>query len=234
MIAYKIAIQHDTATPAIRAVALGLAPQRLNPIIGRAGSDATRAHFAELNTARPNALGGTRTNYYLGARGGTSFTVVEDGAVISIRQIGIALRYYGGRVTAGKTISPRTGRPVRFLTIPVNPRAHGHRASEFDLELVYNHDGVPVALATKSTLGVQLKQSKTGKITKRGIGRRGEIMFLLKRSVDFKADPSVLPAPDRVFGAVISNVNAYLDRIEQRAIDAKAARSGGGQQGNFS
>ncbi len=221
MMAYRISVIRDTATPAIRSVRAGLQPVRINPIVGKAASEATREHYIQLNRERPNALGGARTNYYLGAAKGTSFTVLEDGAVISIRQIGIRLRYYGGTVTAGKGISSWSGRPTRFLTIAVHPRAHGKRASEFDLELVYNHDGVPVALATKSTLGVQLKQTKTGKITKRAIGRRGEIMFLLKRSVTHRPDPSVLPAPDKIYGAVVSNVNAYTDRLIARAVDGQ-------------
>jgi hypothetical protein len=220
MIAYRIKIVQDTASPAVQALQVAFRPNEINPLIGRAAAEATRQHYIELNRDRPNALGGARTNYYLGAARGTSFTVYDDGVIISIRQIGIALRYYGGTVTAGKGVSALTGKPTRFLTIPVNPRAHGHRASEFDLEVVYNHNGVPVALATKSTLGVALKQSKGGKVLKRAIGRRGEIMFLLKRSVTQQADPSVLPQPDRIYGAVISSVNAYTDRILGRAGDA--------------
>jgi hypothetical protein len=193
-----------------------LAPARLNQVVGRAARNATVIHFRELNRDRPNWLGGARTNYYRGAAKGTSFTVLDDGALISIAQIGIRSKYYGGRITAGKNINPRTGRPTVFLTIPVHPAAHGHRASEFDLELVYNHNGVPVALATKGNRGVPLKQTKSGKITKRAIGQHGEIMFVLKRSVMIKADPSILPAPDRLYGAAISNLNAYVDRVLQR------------------
>jgi hypothetical protein len=216
MIAYKIETT-DLATPALRRLALGLAPARVNPLVGRAVRNASVEHFRELNSSRPNHLGGARTNYYLGAARGTNFTADEAGATISIAQVGIRQRYYGGRITAGKSISRLTGRPTRFLTIPVHPLAHGHRASEFELELVYNHNGAPVALATKSTLGVQIKQTKNGKITKVATGRRGEIMYLLRRSIMQQADPSVLPAPDRLYGAAISRLNSHLERLLQRA-----------------
>lgn len=215
MIAYSITITRDTATPVTQALQEQLAPARLNEVVGPKAELATRAHFEELNRQRPNWLGGTRTNYY--QKTVTSWKQVGDHVVISMSQIGLRSKYYGGRISAGKNVSKRTGRPTVFLTIPVHPRAHGHRADEFDLELVYNHNGVPVALATKSTRGVQLKQTKTGKITKRSIGRRGEIMYALKRSVMIKADPSILPAPDRIYGAAISSLNAYVDRVIARA-----------------
>lgn len=221
VIAYKIAIARDTATPATRALAEALAPARLAPVIGTAAAEATKKHFIELNRARPNALGGARTNYYTGAAEGTSWTPHDDGSVtISIRQIGLRLKYYGGTVTPGKNISAHSGKPTRFLTIPVNPKAHGRRASEFDLELVYNHNGEPVALATKRDFGVQIKQtvSKAGKTrTTQRAGRRGEIMFALVRSIKVRPDPSILPAPDRIYGAAISNLNAYVDRAIARA-----------------
>lgn len=224
-VAYRIDVSRNTITPATRALAAGYAPAVIHPVIGRAASEATRKHYIDLDRDRPNALGGSRTHYYLGAARGTSFTVVEDGVIISSRQIGLRLRYYGtqGTPLRPKGINPKTGKPIRFLTIPVHPAAHGHRASEFDLEVVYNHDGVPVALATKSTLGVSLKETKTGKVTKRAVGRRGEIYFLLRRYVDQKPDPSVLPAPDRIYGAVTSSVNAHVDRIVARSGNAASA-----------
>lgn len=219
MIAYSIKVTRDTARPLTQRLQAQLRPIYLNQIVGAAATEATKRHYEQLNRERPNALGGARTNYFLGAADNTSFTTdnVDGSVIVSVRQIGLRLKYYGGTVTAGKAISAFTGKPTRFLTIPVNPKAHGHRASEFDLELVYNHNGVPVALATKSTLGVQLKATKTGKVTRRTIGRRGEIMFLLRRSITVQADPSILPAPDRIYGAVISNVNAHVDRIVARA-----------------
>ena len=220
MIAYSISVKRDTATPVMRALQRGLLPRVINPIVGAAARDATQGHFEELNRERPNKLGGRRTNFYLKVRDKTSFKVLEDGVVVSMAERGISLRYYGGTVKP-RGINPQTGKPIRFLTIPVHPRAHGKRASEFDLELVYNHNGVPVALATKSTVGVQVKQTKTGKVTKRAIGRRGEIMFLLKRSVTQQADPSILPAPDRIYGAALSNLSAHVDRLIARQEGSK-------------
>lgn len=216
MIAYNIAITRDSATPAVRALEAGLTPAQINPIVGRAGVNVTRSHFQALNRERPNALGGARTNYYLGAARSAQFREVENGVIVSAAQVGLRLRYYGGRVTAGKTISRITGRPTKYLTIPVHPRAHGKRAGEFDLELVRNHRGEPVALATKSTRGVSLRQTSTGKVTKRAIGQRGEIMFLLRRSVVHRPDPSILPTLDQLYGAALSALGAHTDRVLER------------------
>lgn len=220
MIAYRIDIS-DLASPAVRNLGSGLEPAKINQIVGPAARDATQRHFQQLNRERPNQLGGRRTNYYLGAADKTSFAIDGDVVIISIAQIGIRLRYYGGTVTAGKGISSFSGKPTRFLTIAVHPKAHGKRASEFDLELVYNHNGEPVALATKPLQGpVPVRQKGKRKISRAIAGRSGEIYYVLKRSVTHKPDPSVLPAPDRIYGAVISNLSAYTQRL--------IARSGGG------
>ncbi|MFA6289940.1 MAG: hypothetical protein WC661_21360 [Opitutaceae bacterium] len=182
----------------------------INPVIGQAASNVVRAHLFGLNESRANHLGGRRTNYFLGAGRGTSWSVTGDTVTVSIRQIGIRQKFYGG------TIKPKN---AQFLTIPVAPEAYGKRAREFgDLVLVFGDNGQPIALATKGTRAVQITQSKSGKIIKRQIGRTGVIMFRLVRSVTQLPDPTILPDEAEIFTAVKTAVDETVDRQLRRRL----------------
>ena len=182
----------DTATPALRRLEAGLQPARLAPIIGRSARNATREHlFAKDATG--NRLGGRRTHYYGTAARGTNFTTEGDTVVVSIPQIGIRQRYYGG------TIKPKT---AKYLTIPVHPTAHGKRAREFsDLEVVFGQGGRPIALARRAS----------GKRT------LGEIYYRLVRSVTQAADPAVLPTTEALGAAIRPDLEQHIGRLTARA-----------------
>lgn len=191
MIALRIAVT-DTATPALRRLEAGLQPARLTPIIGRSARNATREHLFGKDAAG-NKLGGRRTHYYGTAARGTNFAIEGDTVVVSIPQLGIRQRYYGG------TIKPKT---AKYLTIPVHPAAHGKRAREFsDLEVVFGPGGRPVALARKAS----------GKRT------LGEIYYRLVRSVTQAADPTVLPTMEALGAAIRPDLEAHIARLTARA-----------------
>jgi len=219
-VATVIRITKDTATPMLAAARELMLPKRLNPIIGRSAVNVYRAHLFGVNESRPNKLGGTRTNYYATAARSTHFTILDDDTVlISMSQVGLALRFYGG------TVKPKT---AKFLTIPVNAKAHGHRAREFDLEIVFGEGGRPIALATKSTRATQVKQNSRGKNVTRQIGRHGEIMFLLVKSATMKPDPTILPYERTVLNAVAADVKEVFDRDIARSLQGSGNPPAGG------
>jgi hypothetical protein len=182
---------YGAAVPARLTAAL--APARLNPVIGRAATNTYRAHFNGLNRSRPNQLGGRRTNYYAGAARATSFTLVgTDTVLISINQVGIRQRVFGG------TIKPTRS---KYLTIPVAPEAHGKRAREFgDLVVIFGARGQPIALARKP-------QGKRG---------YGTILFRLVKSVTQRADPTVLAPREEVLAAIKTAVTSTIDRATRK------------------
>lgn len=201
-----------------RRLLAALAPARLNPVIGRAGTNATVAHLRRLNSERPNALGGRRTNYYAGAARGTSFDVVSDTeVVISIAQIGIRQRVYGG------IIRPRT---AKFLTVPAIAEAHGKRAREFgDLKFAIIPRKGPALVRVKRLAA----KVATGKRQGRGAisagvssvptsdgGSEVEVVFWLRRSVTQKPDPSVLPSTETLGAAIKPAVESHVARALRR------------------
>lgn len=184
----------DGISPVTRRVLRAIEPARLNPVIGRSANNTIREHLFGLNQTRPNQLGGRRTNFYTGAARATQFKVVSDSEiVVSINQVGIAQRYYGG------TIKPKS---AKYLTIPARAEAHGKRAREFpDLEVLRRGDGKgePFALARKVN-------------GKGGAKGGGEILFWLKKSITQRADPTVLPSNAVLGAAVQADVTAVVYR----------------------
>lgn len=208
----EISVLRDSASPSLRRLAAGLQSDALNGIAGRSATNVIRAHLFGLNQTRPNQLGGTRTNFYASAARGTQFRIVGDHAVVSINQVGIAQRVYGG------TIRPKT---AKFLTIPVNPKAYGHRAAEFDLELVFGPGGQPFALALKGNRTTSITRTKTGKVQVKPLGHRaGEIMFRLVKEVVQQPDPTVLPYDEQIDSSIKRDVDSYVGRLVDRATEA--------------
>lgn len=207
MITVSIVVK-DTATPAIRALRAGLTNERLLPVLARSATNTIRNHFDMLESTRPNKLGGARQHYYSGARAGTSFVIDGDYAVIGIRQVGMRLRYYGGTVHAGANISPVTGKPTKYLTIPVTAESYGHRASDFDdMKVLWGSNG-PYALARVTS----------GSIA-RGAGASTssvEVLFALKQEVTVEGDETMLPEPEALSDAMTRDFNRYVDMIWRR------------------
>jgi hypothetical protein len=205
----------DHATPVVRAIGRALAPERLNPVVGKAAVNAFRASLFEANRTKPNALGGTRTNFYQKAGGNVHFDDVGDGVLISVNALGIRQRVLGG------TIKPKT---AKFLTIPARAEAHGKRAREFgeDLVVVFGSGGRPIGLARrwKTTLSVRRDKttgSRIGMSKKSEVG--GEILFWLVKSVTQRGDPSIMPTEAALSAAIFKDVESYVQRIAARAAD---------------
>ncbi len=174
-------------------------------VMGRAVQQALRAHFFKLNRERPNVLGGKRTNFYAQtARSVQAPRTVAGGVSVSITQLGIAQRRFGGRIKATAS---------NWLTIPARKEAHGKRAREFDnlhFELVGGK--WPALVENAATI---VKRGKDG-IYRAVRETGGLVMFWLKKSVFQKADPNVLPTEASLATIAVKAGGSYLARIGER------------------
>lgn len=173
-----------------------LQPKSIAMVAGRSGRNTVRDHLFAINGGRANKLGGRRTNFYTRAARSTRFTHDESGAVIAIKHTGVRLQYHGGTITAGQN-----GSGKKFLTIPVSPKAHGKRASEFDgLKLI------PLKPANKALLVLPPpKHAKNKSI--------GEVLYVLKRSVTIPADRGILPSDERILNNAASDLQAHVKAL---------------------
>jgi len=195
----------DEITPLMARVRTAAGREGMAVEIGRAAQQTTREHLFRLDRARHK--GGR--HYYAQAARSTHQRSVTGGVMISINQVGIRQRYYGG------TIRPRG----KYLTIPASTRTQGTRAREYnDLEFRYVLDpklgAVRPALVRKvSTAPALAERVKGSRRVTPAETFTGEIMFWLVRKVTQRADPSVLPDRKLLVRSMFAAAEARLARL---------------------
>lgn len=186
-------------------------------------------HFSELEAdslhhRTADRLGAEHSGFYADAARSVQMPKLEnEGVSIAINKLGLALRYYGGRVTPGKSTSWKTGRATQWLTIPNDADAYGRRTQEFDysgrglgnLRFVFFRAGLAglvenLATNVKRVRGVYKPVSST----------IGKVIFWLKKEVTYKADPSVLPTSGEMTAAAVEAGEMQLVNIWDRQIGA--------------
>jgi len=209
----------DRATPVINQLDSKLIDDAGKHTVGTSVMRQILDHLTTLDSERPNALGGRRTHFYAQAGKSTHYEITDTGAVVSIDHIGIAQRYFGGK------IEREDGGP---LTIPARAEAHGRRAREFNnLVMLWGRNG-PYALAERESMDLRLRRStkkiKGGgkavyKYFAHGEERGGGIFYWLVKSVTQQPDPTVLPEmsamEENAFSAVTNYINNIL-KLESR------------------
>ena len=187
-LALELKIPVDTASPALARIEKALGDGSVARVAGRSLRNTVRSHLFAKNTTSPNRLGGTRTNFYASAaRGVQNPSVSGNVATVSINQVGIRQRYYGGRIDA---------KPGKLLTIPADASAHGRRAREFsNLHAIYFRGGQSVGAL---------------------VDANDQVMFWLSRFVVQKPDPSVLPTEAAMLTDITRDVREFIVRTQLR------------------
>lgn len=167
-----------------------------------------KLHLTEHYVPRPNGLGAPSTGYWKSAVEDTRSTSDANSATVSISKTGVRLHYYGGVVKASGRTSEVTGRPIKFLTIPVHPGAHGRTIS--DLGGKGSFYIVPFGAGG----GLKDASSNAGAGVFRKTGAKASasdpLYYVLKKSVTIKADPNVLPPDDAILYDCIKALASLL------------------------
>lgn len=208
----SVAFTVDISGPAIRfldQVEAGLQPGPLKQRIGGVAQRLTQRHLRAINAARPNQLGGARTNFYGNAAQATTFTAAPDGVLITIAKQGMRQRFSGGTIT-----------PVnaKYLTIPATAAAHGKRAGEFgDLKFTIVPGKGP-ALVRKATVTKNTgRKRKDGTYAQKVLVQEGDVVFWLRRRVTQRPDPTVLPNEQDFASAISADLNVWINTLRDRA-----------------
>ena len=213
-----IIISRDDASPLLARIKDAATAAGLSQVMARAIAIQVKDHLVALNAER-HKYG---RNYY--ARAARSVTAKAAGgfALVSVTQIGIRQRLYGGRITAGANGSGR-----RYLTIPACPEAYGMRAGEFfDLHFGFamNPRGrIQPALIRRPSQAISITRRKQSdgtvktKVHPGQINGGGQVMFWLVHSVTQRADPTVLPSKQEMITTGIAAAETRLRRIADRA-----------------
>jgi hypothetical protein len=146
------------------------------------------------------------TNFWPRAAKATSSSYTANSSTVTINQIGVRQRYYGGLI-----------RPVskKMLTIPISPEAYGKTASDF-----------PGAFLLKTKKGAYIVQrgeeiSAAGNIVKRrgrasqGLGSKRvvaalEFLFKLSPGVYQEPNAAVLPTEAALTDTALKELNRHI------------------------
>ena len=185
----------DTARPQLRALTSRIAnPMPGLMIAGRAVSNLCRAHYRQKDATEPNKLGGDRTHYWLEVARSVNNPQPSGAAqvTVSITHPTINQKIKGGTITAKR---------AKMLTIPVDPRAHGRRASVLERAL-----GIKLFVIAK--LG---RVFLAGRV-KEGRNSPLRVFYILKKSVNQKPDPTALPPSDKIQQTAMDAFGAWVTR----------------------
>lgn len=170
------AINTDTATPAIRQIAVKASGRSAHVAMAASVAELIRRHLIQKDQV-PNKLGGQRTHFYAAAAGQTFWTASANEAEVTVAKDGIRQRLLGGEIKPVK---------AKALTIPVNPLAYGRRAAEFGDELRLVIFG-----------GTSPNPNRIGMLVL-GADAQAPIYYILALKVTQGPDPSVLPTDDEM------------------------------------
>jgi len=175
--------------------------------LGRAGVAAVKEHFFRLDGERANPMGGKRSHFYWNAGASAEASPIEGGTKITVTKTGLRQRWFGGTIRAIN---------CKYLTIPARAESYGVRARDMgDLTFIpTKRGGMLVKDEQTHTVdmdsgGHRIRSAAKGqrKSRKKGIGL---VMYWLVPSVYQKPDPSVIPSPEFMLGAVTPALERYM------------------------
>lgn len=163
-------------------------------------------HLLAKNSLSPNS------GFYASASKSTEVQADSAGAMVMITKRGMALRYYGGRVLPGKTISSFTGKRTTTLAIPSeNVPMAGKEGRKGPREM-----GILAFIPSKKsgTVGVLVEGEMKNRVRKPG--QRvvpkdgGKLMYVLRSWTDHKEDKSLLPTIASLLTAATDAAHDYF------------------------
>jgi hypothetical protein len=183
----QVLITRDDFTPALKAQLEALQPRAIAKEVGEALVTTTQKHLRANGT---NKRGWRTTNFWSRAARSTSWTATDEGTVISINQIGVRQRFFGGRIA-----------PVnaKALTIPISASAYGKTSKDFpDAFLIRTPKGAYIVRYGGSFTATGKFSQRKRTITNYGKKQDKakatlEFLFKLVGSVTQKEDRTVLP-----------------------------------------
>lgn len=209
----------DKASKSAAAIRDELQRPDVKRVMGRAIVAVIKHNFEQLaadstHHTSADSLGAGRTGFY--ERAGKAVqqpNILSDGFSVSINQVGIAQRLFGG------VIEPVN---AKFLTIPARTESYGKRAGEFDnLRAIIFPGGQRGALVQREASVLSGSGSGGARVaglsgTSKGDKMGGGVFFWLVKRVVQHADPDVLPKEQEMLEPAIDNARAYVERIWQR------------------
>lgn len=208
----KLTVELSGAANLKSALGVSGSTRHINEGIGARAEELVRSHLLALNTRSTN------TDFYARASRSVSASANADTAIIKIDTAGIRLRYIGGRVVPGKTVSSATGKPTRALAIPTaNVPVKNHlrllpsRIPDLAFQrakknagggktIGYLVEGMEITILRGQHAGQKRMVPKPG----------GKLMFVLRTETKHQADDKILPTDAELLDAARAAIDEYF------------------------
>lgn len=180
MIKTDIQIADKEARQTLDRMAGAVAPGRRRPlmrVLGKTVEVELRDHFQKRGR-EPNKRGWRKSGFWPRIRRVTALTDATDSkATVTIADPAIRQKVYGGTIRASGRISPSTGKPTKYLSIPLKEEVYGDRPCEYGPETFWPY------------------RSRRGNLFLMGEYAQGRVQlyYLLVREVRQEPDPRALP-----------------------------------------
>ena len=212
----QVAIKIDPAqltsvTQSVRSITQALKNRDgLHRGIAKRAAQDTRDHL-QKNYVHRNKRG----SFWADVKKSVESVASSTEATVYLRQIGIRLRYYGGEVTPGKSISSHTGKPTRALAIPSSdvPVQKGRQIRPGRAGLL--------AFMRAKTYGETVGYLVEGELIKIGRGKNkggtriapkkgGKILYTLRTITRHKGDPNIIPPDGKLQQGAMEAIRTFL------------------------
>lgn len=162
---------------------------------------------------------GPRGDFWAYVIRSTQSTADESSATVALTELGISLRYEGGDVTPGKSISSYTGEITRALSIPsaAVPVASGRQIRPGRAGLLAfikaRYHGETVGFLVEG----EQRVAKTGKnkgrpyiVPKQG----GKMLYTLRTITRHKPDKNILPSEAEITASAVAAITDFIGSFE--------------------
>lgn len=211
-----IQVKDAAATATVEAMRLAVKDaQGMHGAIAVAVGKETRDHLTERYLPRDkNGL-----DFWADVIRSITTTATAEQATVALNELGIALRYYGGDVTPGKSISSYTGKPTRALAIPSSkvPASGGRQIRPGRAGLLAfirkAAGGETVGFLVEGEKKTSTKGKNKGKpyiVPKPG----GSLLYTLRTITRHKGDKDILPSEARLVAAASAAIRDFVDSYE--------------------
>lgn len=208
-------INSAAATSTMDAIAAALADrQGLHRSIAQGVAETTRDHLDKEYVPRNK-----RGDFWKDVRNSVEAEAGEDEAIVTLQELGLRLRYEGGEVRPGKTISSYTGELTRALAIPSDrvPVVDGRQIRPGRAGLL-----AFIRSAVRGETVGYLVEAEEKKITrgKNKGGTRlapkpgGSLMYTLRTITRHKADKNIIPSNERLIASASEAALYFVESFE--------------------
>ncbi len=202
---FTVSIKGEAAiSGAIQSFKDKIGPKSLKRLASAAGVQVWKRHLQSKYTGRLNKLGGPSTGYWRKVYDSVHPVETSAGVDIIASGTGLKQKFYGGTVVPSGRASEVTGKPIRNLTIPVNPRAHGKSIKDLGGKAKFYI--VPLyGGGYNSTAGVFFRSGRTS-----GKRRSDPLYYVLKKRVTIKLDIDIVPSSADVLNDFEKRLKQFL------------------------